>query len=131
MPPCYHCIYILVLISYQVLTDSWFDINLLSDTSIYMIYFQILWPNDPTYAHNWPLPRHCPVIKYLLLIRYINRLSDICVELLSNTELFSDIDLNLNINVTRYLLTKIYHLMLVLSDIKLLPDIKPFQNIKQ
>lgn len=71
------------------------------------------------------------VIKYLLLIRYINRLSDICVELLSNTELFSDIDLNLNINVTRYLLTKIYHLMLVLSDIKLLPDIIPLQNIKQ
>lgn len=55
----------------------------------------------------------------------INQLSDICVELLSNTDLFSDIDLNLNINVIRSLLTDIYHLMSALSDIKLLPDIKP------
>lgn len=55
----------------------------------------------------------------------INQLSDICVELLSNTDLFSDIDLNLNINVIRSLLTEIYHLKSALSDIKLLPDIKP------
>lgn len=37
----------------------------------------------------------------IFYLSYINQLSDIWDELLSNTDLFSDIDLNLNINVNR------------------------------